>query len=290
MAEEEWGWIPYHYGRWGWEPRLGWFWVPATVWAPAWVTWRWSGLYIGWAPLPPGIEFVIGVGVRSPYDIPSHYWVFLEGRYFQHDYLDRYVLPYERNSTIVRLTVHKSDLTLRNRQIINEGIDVDEVRRLTRTDVSRYELGDARSPRDSRVSGETAFIYRPAVKKNDSAKPKSYIQKDEAEKRIPEIRARDLEGRGTSADQERRLKEDQDREMRLLKQSQEKEDADLRQKVEDEKRLASGAAEKEKAAKEGEVKAGELKKAHDEEKTKVAERHREEEKVVKGRLKKKGED
>lgn len=37
---------------------MGWVWVPGVEWAPAWVSWRVGGGYIGWAPLPPhGVFF-----------------------------------------------------------------------------------------------------------------------------------------------------------------------------------------------------------------------------------------
>ena len=39
ISDWEWGWIPFHYGRWAWDDYLGWFWVPDTVWGPAWVSW-----------------------------------------------------------------------------------------------------------------------------------------------------------------------------------------------------------------------------------------------------------
>jgi hypothetical protein len=290
IAEEEWGWIPFHYGRWGWDNALGWFWVPGTVWAPAWVSWRWGDLYIGWAPLPPDVEFIAGVGIRSPYDFPDYYWNFVEGRYFQYDYLNRYVLPHERNSGILRHSVRKSDLALRDRQIFDDGLGVDEVRRLTRSDVSRHEVEDARSPKDIIVSGETVRIFRPALKKNDAARPRSFLRKDEAERSLPEIRARDLERKDSSSPSEQRLKENQDRETRLLEQSQQEEKAALKRRVDDEKKRALTPAEKEKVGKEGEVRAGELRKAHDEEKAKVDERHQEEKKVVKGSIKKKGDN
>src|SRR6185503_19357864 len=35
-----WGWTPFHYGRWGYQTTIGWFWVPDTEWAPAWVAWQ----------------------------------------------------------------------------------------------------------------------------------------------------------------------------------------------------------------------------------------------------------
>ncbi len=50
VSNFDWGWLVFHYGRWSWHNRLGWFWVPGTVWAPAWVIWTWGDLYVGWAP------------------------------------------------------------------------------------------------------------------------------------------------------------------------------------------------------------------------------------------------
>jgi hypothetical protein len=48
-----WGWAPFHYGRWL-HSRHGWLWRPDHNWGPAWVIWRNSGDYVGWAPMPPG--------------------------------------------------------------------------------------------------------------------------------------------------------------------------------------------------------------------------------------------
>jgi hypothetical protein len=50
---EPWGWIPHHYGRWVFDSYYGWYWVPGYTWGPAWVTWRWTATFVGWAPLPP---------------------------------------------------------------------------------------------------------------------------------------------------------------------------------------------------------------------------------------------
>jgi len=288
VSYHEWGWVPFHYGRWGWDNRLGWFWVPGSVWAPAWVSWRWSNLYIGWCPLPPDVEFVAGVGIGSlPYDFPDYYWIFIEGRNFQYDYLDRYVLPYERNRTVIRLTVHKANLTVRNRQLIDDGVDVEQVSRLTRSEVPRYEVEEGQRPGPSQISGNAVKIFRPAVKKNEVAKPKVFWEKEEAAEKVPEVRIDDLEKRLSPAQVEQRLREDQDKEMRLLEQSQEKEAVELKKKADDEEKLAGSSVEREKVKKEADVKASEMKKEHAEEKAKITERHRQEEKVVKGRIKKK---
>lgn len=53
QSDEPWGWACYHYGYWVMDPAFGWVWVPGVEWAPAWVSWRVGGGYIGWAPLPP---------------------------------------------------------------------------------------------------------------------------------------------------------------------------------------------------------------------------------------------
>ncbi len=288
VSYHEWGWVPFHYGRWSWDNRLGWFWVPGSIWAPAWVSWRWGNLYIGWCPLPPDVEFVAGIGIGSlPFDFPDNYWTFIEGRYFQYDYLDRYVLPFERNRTIVRMTVHKANLSVRNRQLINQGIDVEQVSRLTRSEVSRYEVEEGQRPGQSRIRGNAVQIFRPAVKKNEVAKPKVFMEKEEAEEKVPEIRSDDLEQRFTPAEREQRLKGDQETEIRLLEQSQEREDVELRKKTDDEEKLAGSPEEREKIRKGADVKSSELKKEHAEEKAKIAERHQEEAKVVKSRIKKK---
>ena len=287
IAREEWGWVPFHYGRWSWDRSLGWFWVPGTVWAPAWVTWRWGDIYIGWAPLPPDADFVPGMGIHGPYHLHDDRWVFVEGRDFQHDRIDRYALPYEKNPSALRFSVHKSELAARDREVHNEGVDIEDVRRLTRTAVSRHELEDADGPDDIRVGERSVRIFRPAVKKNESARPKSSIDQTEAEKDLPKIREKELDRNGGSEPAAARLKEDQDREMRILERSQEVEKEALKRRVEADEQKAETPAEKEKAAKEGEVKAGELRKTQEGEKAKVGARHEEEKKTLKGTIRKK---
>lgn len=50
----EWGWAPFHYGRWAHVGGNGpWCWVPGTTWSPGWVAWRSGGGYAGWAALAP---------------------------------------------------------------------------------------------------------------------------------------------------------------------------------------------------------------------------------------------
>lgn len=62
VSDEPWAWACYHYGHWFRHHRHGWIWRPGIEWAPAWVSWRVGGGYVGWAPLPPRV----GLFARAP--------------------------------------------------------------------------------------------------------------------------------------------------------------------------------------------------------------------------------
>ena len=62
QSDYPWGGVVFHHGRWVLVDRQ-WAWVPGYDWAPAWVTWRESEGYCGWAPLPPAAEYRQGVGL-----------------------------------------------------------------------------------------------------------------------------------------------------------------------------------------------------------------------------------
>lgn len=53
ISDWDWGWAPFHYGRWLAVADRGWCWMPGTLWGPAWVSWRAGGGYVAWAPLAP---------------------------------------------------------------------------------------------------------------------------------------------------------------------------------------------------------------------------------------------
>ncbi len=76
VSDYDWGWAPFHYGRWVYAGPTGWGWIPGRRYAGAWVSWRygvgdWG--YVGWAPLAPtwgwrgGAAFGYGFTPRMPY-------------------------------------------------------------------------------------------------------------------------------------------------------------------------------------------------------------------------------
>lgn len=275
IADQEWGDIPFHYGRWGWDNDLGWFWVPGTVWGPAWVTWRSNDQYMGWAPLPPGVEFRAGMNFNSlSIDIPLNFWVFIQGPHFQDRDLNPYVLPFERNRTIVNYTSIHNNIYVRNDRIINEGIGLDEVRRITGRAVPRYGLQDAQQPGRTRVVGQEVQIFRPAIRQNEAAKPKVYLNRDRARQELAPAKVFDPRGQQTINTEAAAVQRRQIEEKRLLELSQAQEIKNMQQKRDEETRRLRGAPEKAKVNRDYEAKISDLKKNHAVEKQQMTDRHK----------------
>ncbi len=121
VSEEPFGWATYHYGRWVRLRRIGWVWVPGEEWAPAWVSWRTSKNYVGWAPLPPEARFDRKSGIRNwadnYYDIGPDQYAFVPGDEFGSRRIQRSVVPVERNVTIVIETTNVTNITYANATI-----------------------------------------------------------------------------------------------------------------------------------------------------------------------------
>jgi len=183
VSYERWGWIPFHYGRWVWARGFGWFWVPDTVWGPAWVSWRYNASWIGWAPLPPHYRYSHRYGLAmDDMDLDDECWLFVSSRHFQADHLDRYALGRERNRELIRTTVFKARISEAGGRPVNDGLDRNEIGRLTKAVVPIYELQNAARPDQSGISSGRVNVFRPDITSNPSAKPRSYLNKEEAER------------------------------------------------------------------------------------------------------------
>jgi hypothetical protein len=134
-SEWDWGWAPFHYGRWYREPRWGWVWVPGSVWAPAWVDWRFGGGYVGWAPLPPRHH-------RTT-------WIFARARDIHRPQINRYVVRssphYYRTTSPVRHRVRSG------RAYWYSGPRRDQVERVTRVRLRPVRLRPPRAGVVARV-------------------------------------------------------------------------------------------------------------------------------------------
>ncbi len=99
QSDYSWGWAAFHYGRWWKDHRAGWVWAPGSVWAPAWVSWRNSTDYCGWAPLPPSAYYAAGigltyrggrVGVNFGFGLGAECYSFVEARHLDDHAWHRY--------------------------------------------------------------------------------------------------------------------------------------------------------------------------------------------------------
>ena len=176
QSDYSWGWAPFHYGRWQLHPSCGWVWLPDTVWGPAWVVWRQSGAYCGWAPLPPRAVFVAGTGwqfngvhvsVNFDFGLHANHFTFIGIHDFGEHDLRHHSLPTTEVTRIYKNTTIINNYTVNNTTIVNKGIPVERVASETRTPIPRATVREAPvssvrtvSTRQTTVNGEQV-IYRP---------------------------------------------------------------------------------------------------------------------------------
>jgi hypothetical protein len=144
VSEEPFGWATYHYGRWTRLRNIGWVWVPGDEWAPAWVSWRTSNDYVGWAPLPPEARFDRRTGIHnwadSYYDIGPDQYCFVPTNQFGGERAERAVVAADRNLTIVNQTTNVTNITYNNTTIVNQGPSYDEMRTRSTQPIERLRL------------------------------------------------------------------------------------------------------------------------------------------------------
>lgn len=282
IANEEWGSIPFHYGRWGYDDDLGWYWVPGTVWGPAWVSWRWSDQYAGWAPLPPGVEFRAGIGFASlSFNIASRFWVFIQAPYFLDRDIYHYALPYERNVTIINFTSVHNNIYFRNNRIINEGIGVDVVQRVTRQQVRRYTIQDVRRPGVARITGHDVQIYRPSFRTDAAARPKTFLNRDQARQELAPAKVFEPRQKVPLSAQQSAVEKRQAEEKALLEKTQAQELQNMQSESAAQQAKARDTAEKAKIQQTYQAKTVQLQKQHQTEKQQLTARHQKDAQQVK---------
>ena len=141
---EPFGFIVYHYGRWYFDEYYGWIWIPDYQWAPAWVEWRYSDDYIGWAPLNPYANFSISVGIvfTRSFVLHHNHWHFVRINNFCSPNLSNYFVSNRYKSRIYNRTRFRNDsYSYDNRfGVINRGVERDFVERRGNVRVREMEI------------------------------------------------------------------------------------------------------------------------------------------------------
>jgi hypothetical protein len=168
-SNEPWGWAAYHYGRWLFDADYGWVWVPDTEWGPAWVAWRYSDDWIGWAPLPPQASWDVSVGLRfeSSDRIPSPQWCFVQRQHFVDSNLRFQVVSVARNPTLFPRTRDVTRFEVREGHPVNHGIDVAIVERMTGRRIQPMKIVDVDSPQRGRgvsLGAGAVGFFRPQIR------------------------------------------------------------------------------------------------------------------------------
>lgn len=178
QSDYSWGWAAFHYGRWQLHERCGWVWLPDTVWAPAWVTWRVSGDHCGWAPLPPHAYFDahsgyrfngVSVGVNFDFGLHEDRFTFVAIRDFRERDLGHRRLPPTEVKNVYNHTTVINNYVVNNNTIVNKGIPVEKVAAVTHTQIKQVAIRDVPANSggvfNARASNknETA-VYRPQLK------------------------------------------------------------------------------------------------------------------------------
>ena len=275
ISNEEWGAIPFHYGRWGYDDYIGWYWVPGTTWGPAWVSWRGNDQYTGWAPLQPGIEIRANMDFGSiSINIPIRFWNFLQTSHFLDSNVNNYTLPYERNGTLVNFTNDRNNYNFRNNRFYNGGVAADVVRRATRRDIPQYTIQDIKQPGRARLAGKNLQIYRPNLKLNAAAKPKAFLKVDEARQVLAPVKVFEPNPKLPLSVQTAAVRKRQADEEALLLKTQAQDLRDLQLKRDAQLLKIRDNAEKVRIKQEDQAKIVELQKLHQAEKLQLTERHK----------------
>lgn len=164
-----WGWAAFHYGRWFYDGSFGWMWMPGQEWAPAWVSWRKSPEYYGWAPLGPNISMSMGYGSYNP---PANYWCFVPNRYVASPQINNYYVNESRNVTIINNTtvINNYNGNGGGRNVYRGGPDVQEVSRVSGSSIRPVVVRESNRPGEQ-VYNNQYNIYRPRVNSSPVINP-----------------------------------------------------------------------------------------------------------------------
>lgn len=156
QSDYAWGEIVFHYGRWH-RGNAGWVWIPGYDWAPAWVTWRHSDGYVGWAPLPPSAVFRAGVGLEFngrlaadvDFGLGVQAYAFVPyDRFWDRD-IHRYILPHDRVEFVFQHSMIMNGYRVDRGRFVIEGIGRERLAGFTRHEI-RVESPQFRDTRIQR--------------------------------------------------------------------------------------------------------------------------------------------
>jgi hypothetical protein len=176
ISDEPYGWATYHYGRWYDDSEIGWSWVPDNEWAPSWVSFQQGADYVGWAPLPPGVNVSVSVGNSYgggyAYGIEPEDYLFVPERNFLAPRVSAYYVSQDRIGPLYRQTRNFTNYRFSGGRAFNYGVPVERFQRYGK--VRRYQVADVGADyrrRGARFQGDRVEFFRPRVQKTARIAP-----------------------------------------------------------------------------------------------------------------------
>jgi hypothetical protein len=164
ISDEPWGWATYHYGRWADDGQYGWIWVPGNEWAPAWVAWRSSDEWVGWAALPPDAAWSPdGLSGYDENSIPADQWCFVRGHKMLNPDIHTSMAPSERNQVLFGRTHDVTRYTVREDKPVNQGVEIAVVQKLAGRPPQQLTIVDMQHPEAGHaqdIQGATVRMFR----------------------------------------------------------------------------------------------------------------------------------
>jgi hypothetical protein len=157
-------------------------WLPEYDWAPAWVVWRSSDSYYGWAPIGPGINFSIGFGSYTP---PDYYWSFVPCRYITSPVVYNYYVSSQQNTTIIHNTTIINNYRTSggpSRNVFVGGPRRNDVQRFT--NVTPVKFRESSKPGRMQAKGGEVVTYKPTVTNRGNAVKPTRVTPIEKMKRV----------------------------------------------------------------------------------------------------------
>ena len=125
-------------------------WVPGSTWGPAWVSWRYTDSYCGWAPLPPAARYESygfyyqssRVGIGFDFGLHHDNYTFIPTSRFCDRTPYRHYVSGSHSRNIYNNSTVINNYYVNNNTIINEGIGRDTVAKATRSEVTKVAIRD----------------------------------------------------------------------------------------------------------------------------------------------------
>lgn len=166
-----WGWAPFHYGRWLYDDMYGWIWLPGYEWSPAWVTWGSVDDYYAWAPLMPEVNINIQYNSWRPHNL---YWnLCSRDHIYDRDLYKRIERPDRIHDFGNRVSIMNNFNTTRtHKQFYSRGPEVGDVERYTNRKINQVMMKPVNNVKQQQQQGNIFKVFRPDPVQNPQ--PREY--------------------------------------------------------------------------------------------------------------------